>query len=666
MTVRGSLNLLEFALLVGLACGLSLALTPPVRALALRLRCGFSSKGDIPSHIPRMGGVAIALSCVLTVTGMIWLKTVSSEQVKIDFSYWLPVFAGTAIILIGGIIDDCRTLSPRTKFFIQVAGATAAIWSGFKIDEVSVFGGEPIQLRLFAVPLTYLWIIGLTNAYNLVDGLDGLAAGLGAIAAGTCVGLFVVRGDVDDALLLGVLLGALLGFLPYNFNPARIYLGDSGSQLIGYLLAVLAIRGSQKQATVLAVVIPLLIFGLPILDTLLSMARRFLAGFRESFALDLLARYGRAAKRMFEGDRDHIHHRLVGLGFSHRGAVLALYAAAFILSGFAFASVLAQYRNTALILINVGVATVIGLGKLGYGDGRILRAPSLLKWSEHARFDRSFFMGFVDLILIGAAYWGAYLLLYGPPLNSSTRLWCLNAFPVVMLVQMNMIAFCGLYRGVWRAIGASDLIRVYFAVCAGGVIAYSLVVVMNPPPGVFGLFVLDVLALGWLMGAARSAYRIVEFFHQLGGHAARPVLIYGAGLGGQLLLRELRQNDDRGIHPVGFLDDDMKLQRRVINGVPVVGSGRDFDSVLDRYPVDALIISSEKIRGSALRRALLLAKSRGVEVLRSGFQFQPVTLGAEGASDTSQPDVSDVAAHHWWVEAGRQRKLGESLRRTAE
>src|SRR5262249_60151488 len=110
MTVRGSLNLLEFALLVGLACGLSLALTPPVRALALRLRCGFSSKGDIPSHIPRMGGVAIALSCVLTVTGMIWLKTVSSEQVKIDFSYWLPVFAGTAIILIGGLFAGCRTL----------------------------------------------------------------------------------------------------------------------------------------------------------------------------------------------------------------------------------------------------------------------------------------------------------------------------------------------------------------------------------------------------------------------------------------------------------------------------------------------------------------------------------------------------------------------------
>jgi len=667
MTIRASLNLLEFILLVGLACGLSLAFTPLVRALALRLRFRFSPQGDLPSsRIPRLGGVAIAFSCVLTVASMILLKTVSSDQLRVDLAYWLPIFAGTAIILVGGIIDDCRTLSAPTKFVIQFIGASAAILSGLKADAVSLFGGAPIQLGLFAIPLTYLWIIGLTNAYNLVDGLDGLAAGLGAIAAGTCVGLFVVRGDIDDAILVGVLLGALLGFLPYNFNPARIYLGDSGSQLIGYLLAVLAIRGSQKQATVLAVVIPLLIFGLPIVDTLLSMARRFATGLRESSTLGLPARYGQAAMRIFEGDLDHIHHRLVGLGFSHRGAVLALYAAALILSGFAFASVLAQYRNAALILISFGVATVIGLVKLGYAYKGVLRAHSLLRWSGGARFDRSFFMGFVDLILIGAAYWGAYLLLVGLPMSSSTGQWYLNAFPVAMLIQLSTIGLCGLYRGVWRAIGASDLIRVYFAVCAGGTVAYSLVVIMDPPPGVVGLFMFDVLALGWLMGAARSAYRIVEFFHQLGGTAARPVLIYGAGLGGQLLLRELRQNEDRGIHPVGFLDDDVKLQRRVINGVPVVGSGLDFASVLDRYPVDALIISSEKIRGSVLRQALLLAKSRGIKVLRSGFRFQPVTLGAESASDTARTDVSIRAARYWWADAGRLRKFGASLRRTAE
>ena len=614
--------------------------------------------------VPRIGGVVVALSIGATILAAIVINWLVPSG--LNLSRWWPVLAGGTIIFLGGLVDDLQPLSAWGKFLTQAAGALVAIGMGVRVDEVSLFGNDPVQLGMFAVPLTLLWIVGITNAFNLVDGLDGLAAGLGSIAAATCAALFAIRGDAQDAGLLIIVLGALLGFLPYNFNPARMYLGDSGSQLIGYLLAVLAIRGSQKQATVLAVVIPLLIFGLPILDTLLSMARRFAAGFRESFVLDLPARYARATKQMFQGDRDHIHHRLVELGFSHRGAVLALYTTAFLLSGFAFASVLAQYRNAALILISVGVATVIGLTKLGYANGRILRAHLLLQWSEHARFDRSFFMGFVDLVLIGAAYWGAYLLLFGFPLSSSIGQWYLNAFPLVMLIQMSTIGLCGLYRGVWRAIGASDLIRVYFAVCAGGVVAYSLVLITDPPAGAVGLFVLDVLELGWLMGAARSAYRIVEFFHHLGGTAARPALIYGAGLGGQLLLRELRQNEDRGIHAVGFLDDDVKLQRRVINGVPVVGSGLDFASVLDRYPVDAVIISSEKICGSVLRQALLLAKSRGIEVLRSGFRFQPVTLDAEGASDTPHADVSNAAARHWWVEAGRLRNLGESLRRTAE
>jgi UDP-GlcNAc:undecaprenyl-phosphate/decaprenyl-phosphate GlcNAc-1-phosphate transferase len=668
MTVRASLTLLELVLLSSVACGLSFAMTPLVRALALRLGLGASSREvtRTSARIPRLGGLAIVLSCLVAVTTMFGLRAGSLEHLTIDMAYWLPIFAGGSVIFFGGIIDDCWALPARTKFLFQGAGALLAMWLGLRLDDISLFGGGTIHLGVLALPLTYLWIVGLTNAYNLVDGLDGLAAGLGAIAAGTCVVLFTLTGNVEDAVLLGTLAGALIGFLPYNFSPARIYLGDSGSQLIGYLLAVSAIRGSQKQATALAVVIPLLIFGLPILDTLLSMVRRFAKSLRESSMLDAPTRYGRAATRMFEGDRDHIHHRIVGLGLSHRGAVLALYATALILSGLALASVVAHYRNAALILITVGVATTIGIGKLGYTDGGISWIEPFLTRYKHTTFDRSFFMGFVDLVLIGVAYWGAYLLLFGQASLPAVSQWYLNIFPIVMLVQMMTIALCGLYRGVWRAIGVSDLIRVCLAVCAGGVLAYSLVAVHELPDGSAGFFVLDVLALGWLMNAARSAYRILEFFHQLKGTTARPALIYGAGLGGQLVLRELRQNARRGFRPVGFLDDDTNLQGRLVNGVPVVGSGAELETVLTRYPVDALILSSDKISGSVLRQVLSLAMEKGVEALRSEFRFQSVPWRADSRVEIARADMSDAGARHHWIEAGRLRKLGESLSKTAE
>lgn len=176
------------------------------------------------------------------------------------------------------------------------------------MKSLSFYGTGAFELGVLAVPLTFLWIVGITNAFNLIDGLDGLAAGLASIAAGTCATIFLLRGDAQDAMLLLMLLGSLIGFLRYNFNPAKIFLDDSGSLFIGYVLAVTAITGSQKGATALAVVVPLLVFGLPILDTLLSMVRRFIAGLRIIQPYEApLRQWIIAAKRIFEADQQHIH-----------------------------------------------------------------------------------------------------------------------------------------------------------------------------------------------------------------------------------------------------------------------------------------------------------------------------------------------------------------------
>ena len=246
-----------------------------------------------------------------------------------------------------------------------------------------------IDLGALALPFTFVWIIGITNAFNLVDGLDGLAAGLAIIAAGSIAMIFFLHGNAQNTLLLLILLGALLGFLPYNFNPASIFLGDSGSLVVGYVLSVTAITGSQKGATTLAVVTPLLVFGLPIVDTLLSMVRRFVGSLRmlESQKATLQEQMGRA-KRMFEADQRHIHHRLLALGFSHRNAVLVLYALALGLASLALLLVLAHYRNAGIILLAIGLATYIGLRKLGYEEIALLRPVTLLRWYELLTFNR--------------------------------------------------------------------------------------------------------------------------------------------------------------------------------------------------------------------------------------------------------------------------------------
>src|SRR6266851_906173 len=229
---------------------------------------------------PRLGGVSVVVSGVLTVL-LVWgLEQVTGGLVQGDLGAWKPVFLGGAIVFLVGVWDDIRPLPAGVRFVLQGVAAGVATWGGILVEHVSLLGGSCISLGVLAVPLTFVWIIGITNAFNLVDGLDGLATGLAIIAAGSIATIFFLRGNVQDTLLLLILLGALLGFLPYNFNPASIFLGDSGSLVVGYVLSVTAITGSQKGATALAVVAPLLVFGLPIVDTLLSMVRRFVGGFR--------------------------------------------------------------------------------------------------------------------------------------------------------------------------------------------------------------------------------------------------------------------------------------------------------------------------------------------------------------------------------------------------
>lgn len=618
---------------------ISLTVSPLIRRLAFVIGA-VDLPGERKIHsvpIPRLGGVVIALSCAVTLSAAWSIGRLNPSWVTIDLTSWWPVLIGATIVFLGGAFDDVRSLPVWGKLLIQIAAAIAAIALGVRIDHVSLFGSDPVNLGLLALPLTFLWIVGMTNAFNLIDGLDGLAVGLGSIAAGTCATLFLLRGETQDALVLIIVLGSLLGFLPHNFNPARMYLGDSGSMSIGYILAITAIVGTQKSATGIAVFVPLLVLGLPIIDTLFSMVRRF-NGHKKTHEKKWL----HAARRMFEADQGHFHHRLMALGLSHRNAVLTLYTVAIGLSVCALLSVLAEYRNAGIVILTVILATAIGIGKLDYREVDLLQVGRLLRWYDLFAFGRRFFLGFLDLFLITSAYWAAFLLKFYD-LQSIEQLttWYVNAFPPVLITQFVCFYMFGLYRGVWRAMGVSDLIKVASVVGVAVATSYSLVVIRHPPEGTMSFFVVDFLLLGLFAGGIRSVYRVLDYSHQRGVDHGGVALIYGAGRGGQLVLRELMQNAKLGLRPIGFIDDDPKLWKRTIGGLPVLGQSQDVPKILDDHLVTSILVSSKAIGQNRMKEVVQACKSRGVSILLTGLELHPLEQECESLA---QPNLSTLPA----------------------
>lgn len=307
-------------LLLGL-CSLALALlfTPLVSRASARIGLVDAPGGRKvhPHSVPRLGGVAIVGATVL---GMILVPFFRPG----DFgpAIWAalrPFAVAGAMIFAIGLIDDVRGVRPAPKLVVQTLAAGVLMASGLLIERITILGVS-WDLGWIAWPVTAAWMVGLTNAFNLIDGIDGLAAGIAALAGATCGMVLVARGHNAEAMLLSALVGATLGFLVFNFAPASIFLGDSGSLVFGFVLAGTAIAGWQKGATALATAVPLLIFALPIADVVSTVVRRGRA--RENPGPASVAG---ALRRLVEPDRQHIHHQLLALGWSHKRIAITLY-----------------------------------------------------------------------------------------------------------------------------------------------------------------------------------------------------------------------------------------------------------------------------------------------------------------------------------------------------
>jgi len=289
--------------------------TPAVSALAARVGA-MDSPNERKVHksaVPRLGGVAIYLGFILAV--MIGVILAGIFNRRLESLHLLGIILGSTIVLAVGIWDDIRGLKPWTKFIWQLLAALVIVYFGVNINFVSNPLNGLFQMGWLGIPLTLLWVVGMTNAINLIDGLDGLAAGVTAISAGTLFFVALRTHQIGAAIIMLALCGSALGFLRYNFFPAKIFLGDSGSYLLGFVLAAAAVIGVFKTTLVVALIIPLLILGVPIFDTMFAIGRRFSEG-----------------RSPFSADNKHIHHMLLRAGFTQREAVLAIYVACFLLS----------------------------------------------------------------------------------------------------------------------------------------------------------------------------------------------------------------------------------------------------------------------------------------------------------------------------------------------
>lgn len=312
--------------------------TPVVKALAQRMGAVDVPKDGRRMHdhpVARMGGLAIFFGFILSVL----VFTHITKQLQ-------GMLLGAVIIVVLGIFDDIYSLSAKLKFVIQIVAALVAVFSGNIIAVVSnpnIFSQNPYwELGILSVPITVLWIVAITNAVNLIDGLDGLAVGISTISSMTLLVIALLVSEGEVAILMSALAGACIGFMPYNLNPAKIFMGDTGSTFLGYVLAVVSIQGLFKFYTIVSFAVPFLMLGLPIFDTCFAFIRRIANG-----------------QSPMSPDRSHVHHRLIDMGFNQKQAVAVLYVISAILGLSAVVLTTSGEIKAMLLLAALGVAGAV-------------------------------------------------------------------------------------------------------------------------------------------------------------------------------------------------------------------------------------------------------------------------------------------------------------------
>lgn len=350
-----------------------LVLTPLVIRMCFRFRIfDYPNSRKVHDHpVPRIGGVALYAAFSLISVFLVIINDRIRASFYLNERFWISFGIGATIVFALGLYDDIKHASIWTKFAIQAIAALIPIsQGGVLIQSIGIPLNGLLYIGWLAYPLTIIWIVGVTNAFNLIDGLDGLAGGIGFIATTSLFGLTVLSNGKSSVMLVtATLSGALLGFLFFNKHPAKIFLGDCGSMLIGYVLAILAVVGGYKKTTSLAITVPILIVGVPVFDTLLAMFRRLQKRVIREKKLN-----GSMFLSMFQADQGHIHHVLLGRGYTHSLSVIILLGLSLLMAAFALLAYIIEDTKMSIFLVVLGISSFFLVRGLRHKSG-VNKAP---------------------------------------------------------------------------------------------------------------------------------------------------------------------------------------------------------------------------------------------------------------------------------------------------
>jgi UDP-GlcNAc:undecaprenyl-phosphate GlcNAc-1-phosphate transferase len=611
------------------ALALSLLLVPLVRLLGVRYGFVAPPREDRWHRKPvaSFGGVAIAGS-------------VFACAIAFHIARDLPIVTLTAAVMFAvGLVDDVLTLKPSTKLIAQIALASVLVFFDYRLNWL-----QSITLDSL---LTLFWIVGLTNAFNLLDNMDGLCAGVAMIVAvALLIDLLPGAGPeaVAGAGYLAVILGATGGFLAYNLHPASIFMGDSGSLLLGFSFAAMTLNSAREapgRTDVLSIVaVPVLVLLIPIFDTTLVTLSRWLSGRRAS-----------------QGGRDHSSHRLVAIGLSERHAVTLLWLLAAVGGGLGVALEYFSkfYRSwsalswsaLAVIAFLLGMvlfaAYLAGIRVYDETDVREKRdrfTPIVIEFMHRRRIAEVL----LDFCVIAFCYYAAYRLRFEDPeeflRNFSTFS---RSLPVVLAAQTIAFFVVGVYRGAWRHFGMSDTLVVAKGVFIGTLTSQLVILyVYRFFAYSRAVFVIYALLLLVAVTLSRASFRLVGEFIQRQRRTGHRAVIYGAGDGGGLVIRELLTRHSGDVRIAGFIDDDPRKAGVRVQGYPVLGGYSALTVLIRAGAVDTVVVAARHLLPDRLNNLEVLCGEFGVRLTRLRVGLESIVDQDGETSARARPTLRKV------------------------
>ncbi|MFH0772261.1 MAG: hypothetical protein V1933_06545 [Candidatus Omnitrophota bacterium] len=572
----------------------SFLLTPAAKIIASRMGIVARPKDDRwhKNTIPLLGGAPIFLSFIAAYFLFLGNK-----------GNFTGLVVGASAIFILGFVDDLRGLTPQAKIIGQIVCAALVVL-------LSIIT-KTIPFAVWAIPLAILWMVGIANSFNLLDNMDGLSCGIAVIASFTLFVCSFFLKNYQVALMAIIVGGAALGFLPHNFFPAKIFMGDCGAMFLGFVLAALAIEGTLKQASHLFIVLltPLLALAVPIFDTAFVAITRKIDG-----------------RSVVQGGKDHASHRLVFLGLPEKKAVLTLYAIS-VLFGIAALTSLYLKIYVSVIIISLLVIFFLAFGVfLGHSLTFKKKKPELDEadvpyYKDESelidaivKHKRVIFEIICDFFLICLAYASSYVIRYEGFIDHFNFGLIAKSLPIIIVIKLAIFYFSGVYGNIWRYIGLVDLLNITKAVVIGSVVSVLFILTIFRFEGFSRMiFVLDAMALLILMSGVRVAFRLFRehIFVSL-NTKERNILIMGAGDAGDSFLREIRKNKSLNYRPVGFIDDDREKLGRRIQGIKVLGNRSDIPNLVKEMAISEIIISIPSASQKTVEDIKAICREAGV------------------------------------------------------